>query len=125
MIKFILIQLISFYTLFGTVNGAQSFDTEPIDVEAKIGSRVTLPCRVLNKVGNLQWTKDDFGLGTDRNLSSFVRYQMIGTDADGDYTLEIKNLSLEDDGRYQCQVSPGPEGTYNFSFTSFSADNYY
>ena len=29
---------------------------------------VVLPCRVEDKEGLLQWTKDDFGLGTKRDL---------------------------------------------------------
>jgi len=39
---------------------------------------VTLPCRVKNKRGALQWTRDGFGLGIDRNLTGFHRYNMIG-----------------------------------------------
>ncbi|XP_037302096.1 synaptogenesis protein syg-1-like, partial [Manduca sexta] len=58
----------------------QRFAMEPQDQSAIIGSRVTLPCRVENKVGALQWTKDDFGLGTHRNLSGYDRYSMIGSD---------------------------------------------
>nr|CAD7396518.1 unnamed protein product [Timema cristinae] len=60
--------------------GEQRFAMEPQDQTAIVGSRVTLPCRVINKTGVLQWTKDDFGLGTHRNLSGFDRYSMIGSD---------------------------------------------
>ncbi|PSN58341.1 Irregular chiasm C-roughest protein [Blattella germanica] len=61
----------------------QRFAMEPQDQTAIVGSRVTLPCRVINKTGVLQWTKDDFGLGTHRNLSGFDRYAMIGSDEEG------------------------------------------
>ncbi|PZC73138.1 hypothetical protein B5X24_HaOG209972 [Helicoverpa armigera] len=61
----------------------QRFAMEPQDQSAIVGSRVTLPCRVENKVGALQWTKDDFGLGTHRNLSGYDRYAMIGSDEEG------------------------------------------
>lgn len=88
----------------------QAFTIEPEDTSAVIGSQVLLPCRVENKQGVLQWTKDDFGLGTLRNLSAFDRYTMIGNDEDGDYTLQIDSFQLEDDAKYQCQVSPGPLG---------------
>ncbi|XP_059045843.1 irregular chiasm C-roughest protein-like isoform X2 [Achroia grisella] len=88
----------------------QRFAMEPQDQSAIVGSRVTLPCRVENKVGALQWTKDDFGLGTHRNLSGYERYSMIGSDEEGDYSLDIKNVTLEDDGKYQCQVSSGLNG---------------
>ena len=50
---------------------------------AVVGSRVTLPCRVENKAGQLQWTKDDFGLGLHRELSGYDRYKMIGSDEEG------------------------------------------
>ncbi|XP_050357974.1 irregular chiasm C-roughest protein-like isoform X2 [Nymphalis io] len=88
----------------------QRFAMEPQDQSAVVGSRVTLPCRVEHKVGSLQWTKDDFGLGTHRNLSGYERYSMIGSDEEGDYSLDIKDVSLEDDGVYQCQVSSGLNG---------------
>uniref|UniRef100_A0A1B6DD38 Ig-like domain-containing protein n=1 Tax=Clastoptera arizonana TaxID=38151 RepID=A0A1B6DD38_9HEMI len=88
----------------------QKFAMEPQDQTAVVGSRVTLPCRVINKSGVLQWTKDDFGLGTHRNLSGFERYSMIGSDEEGDFSLDIYPVNLDDDSRYQCQVGNGPEG---------------
>ncbi|XP_052899813.1 irregular chiasm C-roughest protein-like [Anopheles moucheti] len=89
----------------------QRFAMEPQDQTAIVGSRVTLPCRVVNKSGQLQWTKDDFGLGTHRNLSGFERYTMVGSDEEGDFSLDISPVMLDDDARYQCQVGPGRGGT--------------
>ena len=54
-----------------------------MDQTAVIGSRVTLPCRVLDQKGPIQWTKDDFGLGAVRNLTGYERYAMIGSDEEG------------------------------------------
>ncbi|XP_028035173.1 irregular chiasm C-roughest protein-like [Bombyx mandarina] len=88
----------------------QKFAMEPQDQTAVIGSRVTLPCRVENKVGQLQWTKDDFGLGLHRELSGYDRYKMIGSDEEGDYSLDIRDVNLDDDAKYQCQVSSGVKG---------------
>ncbi|XP_058977676.1 irregular chiasm C-roughest protein isoform X2 [Musca domestica] len=88
----------------------QHFAMEPQDQTAVVGSRVTLPCRVMDKVGALQWTKDDFGLGQHRNLSGFERYSMVGSDEEGDFSLDIFPVMLDDDARYQCQVGPGPNG---------------
>ena len=65
----------------------QRFARQPEDQTAIVGHKVTLPCRVVNKVGVLQWTKDDFGLGTHRNLSGFERYSMIGSDDEGQFIL--------------------------------------
>jgi hypothetical protein len=71
----------------------QRFAMEPQDQTAIVGSRVTLPCRVINKTGVLQWTKDDFGLGTHRNLSGFDRYSMIGSDEEGQSMMWLSLLS--------------------------------
>ena len=38
-------------------------------------------------VGQLQWTKDGFGLGIERNLEGFSRYSMIGADDEGECLL--------------------------------------
>ncbi|XP_053620769.1 irregular chiasm C-roughest protein-like isoform X2 [Plodia interpunctella] len=88
----------------------QKFAMEPQDQTAVVGSRVTLPCRVENKAGQLQWTKDDFGLGLHRDLSGYDRYKMIGSDEEGDYSLDIRDVTLDDDAKYQCQVSSGSKG---------------
>jgi len=61
----------------------QRFALEPMSQSAIVSSRVTLPCRVENKRGQLQWTKDSFGLGANRNLSNFPRYMMVGSDEEG------------------------------------------
>uniref|UniRef100_A0A182PL60 Ig-like domain-containing protein n=1 Tax=Anopheles epiroticus TaxID=199890 RepID=A0A182PL60_9DIPT len=95
----------------GSGSGVQKFAMEPQDQTAIVDSRVTLPCRVESKVGQLQWTKDDFGLGWHRNLSGFDRYSMVGSDEEGDYSLEIYPVMLEDEARYQCQVGRGKDGT--------------
>lgn len=82
----------------------QRFLEQPVaSLEVHEGTTVSLACRVENKLGILQWTKDDFGLGTERELAGFARYRMTGTE-DTTWNLEILNVTLEDGGRYQCQV---------------------
>ncbi|KAG8232943.1 hypothetical protein J437_LFUL013108 [Ladona fulva] len=117
----------------------QKFAMQPMDQTAIVNSRVTLPCRIINRVGAPQWTKDDFALGTNRNISGYDdRYAMIGSDEEGklkekgpagpqnqfflysrpltvcsisgDFSLDIHPVRLEDDARYQCQVAAGPNG---------------
>jgi len=63
----------------------QSFAVEPADMNAIVDSTASLPCRVNNLAGQLQWTKDDFALGTNRNLSyhGYPRYAMTGSDENG------------------------------------------
>lgn len=90
----LLLRISSLLTLTACLK-EQKFAMEPQDQTAVIGSRVTLPCRVIDKSGVLQWTKDDFGLGTHRNLSGFERYTMIGSDEEGKaYTIKIAFTKL-------------------------------
>ncbi|RWS31641.1 irregular chiasm C-roughest protein-like protein [Leptotrombidium deliense] len=60
----------------------------------------------------MQWTRDGFGLGSDRDLIGFPRYSMTGSDDEGDFSLQIVNVQLEDDALFQCQVgaSEGAKG---------------
>ncbi|KAL4707087.1 hypothetical protein ACJJTC_011413 [Scirpophaga incertulas] len=106
------LRLVLTFAIVGVCSGyqEQKFAMEPQDQTAVVGSRVTLPCRVENKAGQLQWTKDDFGLGLHRDLSGYDRYKMIGSDEEGDYSLDIRDVTLEDDAKYQCQVSSGQRG---------------
>lgn len=82
----------------------QRFAIEPTDRSAILGDTIVLACRVIDKAGTLQWTRDGFGLGSDRDLSGFPRYSMVGSDDEGDFSLQIGSVSLEDDATFQCQV---------------------
>ncbi|XP_069941478.1 irregular chiasm C-roughest protein-like, partial [Cherax quadricarinatus] len=86
-----------------TAEAEQKFANQPSPQTAVIGSTVVLPCRIINKVGVLQWTRDDFGLGNERELYAFKRYTMIGSDEEGDFSLRISPVTLEDDSYFQCQ----------------------
>ncbi|XP_066956909.1 LOW QUALITY PROTEIN: irregular chiasm C-roughest protein-like [Macrobrachium rosenbergii] len=99
--------VVAFWLLTGPMEGSaeQSFANQPSPQTAVIGSTVVLPCRVINKVGELQWTRDDFGLGNERELYAFKRYQMIGSDEEGDFSLRISPVTLEDEAYFQCQVT--------------------
>lgn len=73
----------------GAASAEQSFAVEPSDRTAVVDGTVSLPCRVAGLAGQLQWTKDDFALGTSRNLSNhgYPRYTMTGGDATGESTV--------------------------------------
>ena len=60
----------------------------PVDQQAIQGEHVTLPCQVKNKRGMLQWTRDGFGLGIERNLTGFDRYRMVGGDEEGERAID-------------------------------------
>ena len=98
-----------FFTVFVVTSSnalapPQRFAIEPVDKTAIVSDTILLACRVVNKIGTLQWTRDSFGLGTTRDLIGYPRYTMTGHDEEGDYSLQIRNVSLEDEAKYQCQV---------------------
>ena len=68
------------------ISALQSFEREPTDQSVTQGDSLTIPCRVNHRVGVLQWTRDEFGLGVERHLPGYDRYRMIGTDDEGKYT---------------------------------------
>ena len=84
-------------------NLQQTFVAQPESLTVREGETVILRCGVSHKEGVLQWTKDDFGLGTSRSLPGYSRMSMVGGD-NSTWDLRIENITLEEDGRYQCQV---------------------
>jgi len=91
------------------VSGAakgQYFITEPKDVTFKSGSDLKLPCKVGNKQGACQWTKDGFGMGIDPALPGFPRFSM--GEGESECFLNIYNVQPADEGVYQCQAGAAP-----------------
>ncbi|TMS36091.1 hypothetical protein L596_003346 [Steinernema carpocapsae] len=80
----------------------------PEDTFARLHSTVVLRCQVENQKGAVQWVKNDFGLGTDRSLPDYPRYSMVGRVNEGEYHLEISNVTLEDDDVFECQLEQVP-----------------
>lgn len=46
--------------------------------------------------------------GYDRNLPGFPRYNILGDEDSGVFSLNIQNANLKDDALYECQVGPAP-----------------
>ncbi|CAM6006558.1 unnamed protein product [Sphagnum balticum] len=99
------------------VHANQTIVEGPSSMKVLLGGDVLLKCTVQNQAGAVQWTKNGFGLGTDRNLAVFERYAMVGSSSEAhticimhtwsctdEYHLQIRNVQLEDDGDYQCQL---------------------
>uniref|UniRef100_A0A672MEJ0 Nephrin-like n=1 Tax=Sinocyclocheilus grahami TaxID=75366 RepID=A0A672MEJ0_SINGR len=91
-------------SLFVGVCGQQAFKTEPRNVTVRAGATALLKCEVLRASGAVQWVKDGLLLGPQRSLPGYPRYSMTGDQQKGQYHLQILNVSLEDDGPYECQV---------------------
>lgn len=47
-----------------------------------------------------------FNTGHDPNVPAFERISMPSNPASGDVSLQIRNLTIEDAGEYECQVTP-------------------
>ena len=54
----------------------QRFFQQPQSTSVHKGENTTLICSIQNRGGELQWTKNDFGLGTDIELKGYHRYHM-------------------------------------------------
>lgn len=96
-------------TLLTLSTTKQQFAREPSNEFVSLGDSVTFPCRIRNQVGIVQWTRDGFGLGLGKNLHGFVRYKIVGRTDEGDWSLSISPVKLEDEAEFQCQVG-GAEG---------------
>ena len=83
----------------GPTPGQQMIQVGPRDTTASEGAVARLECGVVNQVGDCQWTRDGFALGTDQSLPEFPRYRLEGCD------LIIQPVVPLDEAEYQCQVS--------------------
>ncbi|CAH8488181.1 unnamed protein product [Heterobilharzia americana] len=70
------------------------------------GETVLMRCRVAYQRGKTQWRAKNFLLGYKRNIPDWPRYSMQGDSGQGVHDLLIQNVSREDAGVYECQVSP-------------------
>ena len=79
-----LVFLVTSVIIFGPNTVLMNGDTDPLSKSQRFlvtpesttvmeGEEARLRCEVDNLVGVLQWTKDDFGLGTRRELPGFER----------------------------------------------------
>lgn len=44
---------------------------------------------------------------------------MVGSDEEGDFSLDVYPVMLDDDAKYQCQVGPGASGAYQIYHLPF------
>ncbi len=61
---------------------ARRYAETPKDASVVLGESVTLPCRTARIEDKVQWTKQGFGMGFERDFSlwSHRRYKMTGDD---------------------------------------------
>ncbi|TRY66902.1 hypothetical protein DNTS_029328, partial [Danionella cerebrum] len=68
----------------------------------RAGATALLKCEVLRASGTVQWVKDGLLLGPQRLLPGYPRYSMTGEQQKGQYHLQIRDVTLEDDASYEC-----------------------
>ncbi|XP_071957954.1 hemicentin-2-like [Antedon mediterranea] len=89
-----------------TVQNEQSFTIEPTNTNVFQGSTAVLFCNVENKEGSVQWLKESVPFTSDTTITSGgTRYSIIGSQANGDYNLQIVSSEESDSGSYQCSVT--------------------
>ncbi|XP_033757883.1 nephrin-like isoform X4 [Pecten maximus] len=87
------------------VLGEQHFLQTPADTRIVMGRSTMLNCSVGDRVGRVQWAKDDMLLGFDLSIPGYPRYSIIQTSPER-FNLYIVNTTLWDDATYECQVLP-------------------
>ncbi|XP_037536412.1 hyaluronan and proteoglycan link protein 1 [Nematolebias whitei] len=114
-----------FLTLAGSADSEMASSPTPVKVIAEIGDNVTLPCRGASDssmFGSLRvkWMKvgEDESLNEDVLLSMGIHKKTYGSfedrvflqDSDGDdASLIITYISMDDMGRYRCEILDGVE----------------
>ncbi|OUC40759.1 immunoglobulin domain protein [Trichinella nativa] len=102
--RFFVIIMVSL-AISAEAEGSQRFVEHPEETKVIIGQTAVLRCRIENQEGLVTWAKNGFILGTARSLPDFARYSMIGSDELGEYHLQIRNVTIQDDATYQCQAT--------------------
>ncbi|XP_071744729.1 nephrin [Lepeophtheirus salmonis] len=84
----------------------QYFRVRPRNIEVSQGGTGIIPCEVGNRAGRVQWTRDGLTLGYDRSIPGIPRYEILGVENSGQFSLQITNVTLVDDADFECQVGP-------------------
>jgi hypothetical protein len=70
-------------------SGKPFFIDEPENVTTRLGQRVILGCRVgnVNSSASVQWTRDDFGLGTKDLITDWPNMRIVENNPDSKFYL--------------------------------------
>ncbi len=84
----------------------QTFVESPQNLSVAIGTEALLKCTIKNQRGEITWCKDDSfcTFGRRKNFTD-QRLTLTGDSSKGEHHLLIKNSSILDDTKYQCQVT--------------------
>ena len=87
--KCLLINLFAALHIPVNVYSRQEWVYQPVYTEVNPGGTVVLPCRVTNKKGECRWERNSLPVGAYAG-----KYEWAGTQADGDCSLEIRNIFM-------------------------------
>ena len=93
------------------------------------GNQISLPCNYSQVVHTIDWRKEDDSIGvpivmlnvTDGNFErSGLGYNEGRFNISRDYSLILKDVSFQDEGRYICKVLDAETGLYRSNHTDLS-----
>ena len=70
----------------------QRIVVRPETVNVTQGTDLTLPCKVENRAGRVQWVKSGVTLGYDRGVVGYSRYSVTGAEGEGEFNFHIANV---------------------------------
>ncbi|XP_070551408.1 hemicentin-1-like [Ptychodera flava] len=95
-----------------TVILKQTISQTPSARDEKLSDTITLQCVAENKVGSLEWYRQDDNqdlvkISTETSVVTTFsdRYSIVGDQDNGEYILEIRNLQYSDAGEYSCHLT--------------------
>lgn len=77
----------------------------PKNVSILEGEDTTLKCKIRSQAGDVIWCKDDFCAFTRKRNFADSRFSFVGDETKGEHHLSIRNVSINDNANYQCQVT--------------------
>ncbi|XP_069165567.1 protein amalgam isoform X2 [Procambarus clarkii] len=98
--------------------GQPSVASDQVNVTAVLGHTVTLPCRVTN-LGDktVSWirSRDLTVLAVDQlTVTTDARFSVVHPEDTEDWLLEVRGVTISDDGTYDCQVNTHPKISTKF-----------
>lgn len=103
---------------------AQKFvDNADGEVRAVEGETILLKCIVAHLQGKAQWNRNRtiiFDQEIPTELNSSRHFVIVGNQTAGDFSLEIRNIRIDDAGTYECHIRPKIDSEYYIALTALT-----
>ena len=90
------------------VEQLQYFMQRPDNTTVSVGQTAIMRCIIGRQQGFAIWRINEIFLTLER-LASFPRYKVIGNEESGEHFLRIENVTVQDQGKYECQAGRNGE----------------